>query len=259
MIVCIDIGNTCIKSGFFEKDELILRLNTPSSEGFDVENYWRGVRETLPHGGSVEGVVICSVVPSLTPLLAKLSVERFRVEPVLFDWRTPIGLMNTCTPPDCVGSDRLANAFAVWKTYGTDAIVVDIGTAVTLDVVSGEGKFLGGVIVPGIEMAADALHEKTALLPRVVPQPVQSVLGKDTVSAIRSGLAHGYAALISGLVEKLKNELALSGGLRIVLTGGHGETFQALLRNLRIAFEPDLTLKGLHLIYQAISGSPRSD
>lgn len=259
MIVCIDIGNSSVKSGFFEGNELILRFNTPSRERLDLEDYWRGVKQILPPGRAIEGVVMCSVVPSLTPVLAKLSVERFGAEPILFDWRTPIGLVNTCNPPDGVGSDRLANAFAVWKTCETDAIVVDIGTALTMDVVSGEGKFLGGVIVPGIEMAADALHEKTALLPRVVPQPGQSVLGKDTVSAICSGLTHGYAALISGLVEKLKNELTLSRGIRIVLTGGHGETFQTLLADLKATFEPDLTLKGLVLIYQAISGSPRTD
>lgn len=259
MIVCIDIGNTSVKSGFFEGNELILRVSTPSRGGLDLEDYWRDVKRILPPGRAIEGVVICSVVPPLTPVLTKLSVERFGAEPILFDWRTPIGLVNTCTPPDGVGSDRLANAFAVWKTCETDAVVVDIGTALTMDVVSGEGRFLGGAIVPGIEMAADALHEKTALLPRVVPRPGPSVLGKDTVSAICSGLTHGYAALIRGLVENLREELALSTGIRIVLTGGHGETFQTLLADLGATFEPDLTLKGLHLIYGALSGSPRRD
>lgn len=257
MIVCIDIGNTSVKSGVFEEGKPILRLNTPSNESFDVEDYWRAVEEILPPARGVIGVIISSVVPSVTPVLAKLSLERFRAEPILFDWRTPIGLVNACSPPESVGSDRLANAFAVWKTWGTDAIVVDIGTALTMDVVSGEGWFLGGIIVPGIEMAADALHEKTALLPRVNPQSVQSVLGKDTVSAIRSGLTHGYAALITGLIEKLKSELALSGGLRVVLSGGHGETFQTLLADLGATFEPDLTLKGLYLIYRALSDRTR--
>ena len=259
MIVAIDIGNTSIKLGFFEEKEPIFRLDAPSDEHFGVEDYWRLVEETLPPGTGIEGVVICSVVPSLTPILAKLSVEKFGAEPILFDWRTPIGLVNACSPPDGVGSDRLANAFAAWKTYEMDTIIVDIGTAITLDVVSREGKFLGGIIVPGIEMAADALHEKTALLPRVVPQPVKSVLGKDTVSAIRSGLTHGYASLISGLVEKLKNELGLSRGIRIVLTGGHGETFQTLLADLGVSLEPDLTLRGLNLICWELSDRPQTE
>jgi type III pantothenate kinase len=259
MIVAVDIGNTSVKFGFFEEKEPIFRLDAPSDEGFSVDEYWRLIEETLPPGTGIEGVVICSVVPLLTPVLAKLSVEKFGVEPILLDWRTPMGLVNTCSPPEGVGSDRLANAFAAWKTYEMDTIIVDIGTAMTVDMVSREGKFLGGIIVPGIEMALDALHEKTALLPRVVFQPVKSILGKDTVSAIRSGLTHGYSALLSGVVERLREELGLSRGIRIVLTGGHGDVFQTLLADLGVILDPDLTLKGLNLIYWELSSRPRTD
>jgi type III pantothenate kinase len=257
MIVGIDIGNTSVKLGFFEEKEPIFRLDAPSDESFGVEDYWRLVEETLPPGTGIEGVVICSVVPSLTPVLTKLSTEKLGAQPIVLEWRTPMSLVNTCSPPDSVGSDRLANAFAAWKSYEMDAIVVDIGTAITVDVVTREGKFLGGMIVPGIEMAADALHEKTALLPRVVTQSVQSVLGKDTVSAIRSGLTHGYAALISGVVEKVKKELGFSRGIRIILTGGYGEMFQSLLGDMEVTLEPDLTLKGLNLIYWELSENDR--
>ena len=254
VIVAIDIGNTAVKFGFFEEKEPVFRLDMPSDKEFGVEEYWRPVQESLSPTTTVEGAVICSVVPALTPVLSRLCVEKLGSKPIIFDWSSPIALVNKYNPPKDVGSDRRANAFAAWKMYGAPALVVDIGTAVTVDVVSAHGEYLGGVIAPGIEMAADALHQKTALLPRVTCQAVGAVLGTDTVSAIRSGLTHGYAAMISGLIAKLKAELGFSQGTKIVLTGGHVSIFQDLLADLSVVVDPDLTLKGLNLIYLEISG-----
>ena len=249
MIAAIDIGNTTTKFAFFEGKEPIFRLDTPSDSSFSAEDYWRVVQENLPPTTSIEGVIICSVVPSLTPVLSKLSIEKFGAEPIIFDWSVPIGLVNRYRPPKDVGADRLANAFAAWKTYSADVIIVDIGTAVTLDVVSQDGEYLGGVIAPGVDMAAEALRQKTALLPGVKLEPVDSVLGSNTVSAIRSGLTHGYVAMITGLIAKLKEELGLAHGDRIILTGGHNDIFGNLLSDPAVIVDPDLTLKGLNLIY----------
>jgi type III pantothenate kinase len=259
MIATVDIGNTTIKFGFFEEKEPIFRLDVPSDTSFKVEDYWKLVEENLAPTMSIEGVVICSVVPSLTPVLSKLSVEKFGTEPIIFDWRSPVGLANRYRPQKDVGADRLANAFAAWKTYGADAIIVDFGTAVTLDVVTEDGEYLGGVIAPGVDMAAQALNQRTALLPAVEIERVESVLGKDTVSAIRSGLTHGYGAMIRGLVAKLKQEQGLAHGTRIILTGGHSEVFQSILADLGVLVDPDLTLKGLNLIYWELAAKPDSD
>jgi type III pantothenate kinase len=259
MIAAIDIGNTTTKFAFFEEKEPIFRLDAPSDTNFDVDDYWRLVQENLAPTMSIEGVIICSVVPSLTPVLSKVSVEKFGTEPIIFDWSAPIGLVNRYHPPKDVGADRLANAFAAWKTYGADVIIVDIGTAVTLDVVSQDGEYLGGVIAPGVDMGAEALNQKTALLPGVEVEPVESVLGSDTVSAIRSGLTHGYAAMITGLIAKLKQEQGLTQGTRILLTGGHSEIFQNLLSDLAVVVDPDLTLKGLNLIYWELATKADTD
>ncbi len=253
MIAAIDIGNTTTKFGFFEEKEPIFRLDTPTDSDFGVEDYWRPVQESLAPSTTIEGVIICSVVPSLTPVLSRLSTEKLGKKPIIFDWSSPIGLVNRYRPPKDVGADRLANAFAAWKTYGADAIIVDIGTAVTVDAVSQDGEYLGGIIAPGTEMAAEALAQKTALLPHVTVEPVESVLGGDTASAIRSGLTHGYAAMITGLVRKLKEELGFSPSMRVILTGGHVEMFQNLLTDMPVTIDPDLTLKGLNLIYWEIS------
>lgn len=259
MIATIDIGNSSTKFGFFEEKEPIFRLDAPSDTRFSLEDYWKRVEENLAPTMHIEGAIICSVVPSLTPILSKLSVEKFATEPIIFDWSSPIGLVNRYRPPKDVGADRLANAFVAWKTYGADTIIVDFGTALTLDVVTEDGEYLGGVIAPGVDMAAAALHEKAALLPAVEIEPVESVLGKDTVSAIRSGLTRGYAAMITGLVAKLKEEQGLAQGTRIILTGGHSDIFQNLLPHLAVVVDPDLTLKGLNLIYWELTAKADSD
>ncbi len=258
MIVAIDIGNSSTKFGFFEGKEPLFRLDAPSDTGFGLEGYWKRVKENPAPTTHIEGAIICSVVPALTPVLSKLSVEKFGTEPILFDWRSPIGLVNRYRAPKDVGADRLANAFAAWKSYGADTIIVDFGTAVTLDVVTGDGEYLGGVIAPGVDMAAAALHEKAALLPPVELKPVEFVLGKDTLSAMRSGLTHGYAAMVRGLITKLKEEQRLARGTRIILTGGHSEIYRSLLSDLAVVVDPDLTLKGLYLIYLELSPKAHS-
>ncbi len=249
MIVAIDIGNTTTKLGFFEEKEPVFRLDISSDADFDVEDYWRPVEESLAPATVIEGVIICSVVPSSTPALTRLSIEKLGKKPMIFESTSRIGLVNRCVPPGDVGADRLANAFAAWKIYGVPAIVVDIGTATTVDVVSGDAEYLGGVIAPGVQMAAEALSLKTALLPHVTLEPVEAVLGNNTLSAIRSGLTHGYAGMIVGLVKKLKDELRLSPSTTIVLTGGHVAIFRDLLSELPVTVDPDLILKGLNLIY----------
>ena len=261
MIVAIDIGNTTTKIGFFEGKEPVFRLDIPSDSDFGVEDYWRPVQEALAPTSVIEGAAICSVVPSLTPVLSKLCTEKFGKEPVILDSTTPIGLVIKYHPPKDVGADRLANALAAWKIYGAPAMIVDIGTAITVDAVSESGEYLGGVIAPGVEMAAEALYRKAALLPHVTLEPVKSVLGTDTRSAIRSGLTHGYAAMIVGLVKKLKAELQFPDRSTIVLTGGHVALFRDLLSELPLTLDPDLTLKGLNLTYYEVSqknsaGSP---
>ena len=253
MIVTIDIGNTTTKFGFFEGKEPLFRLDTPSQSDSDVEDYWRPIRESLAPAAVIEGVILCSVVPSLTPVLSRLSLEKFGKEPIVFDSTSPTGLVNRCVPPEDVGADRLANAFAAWKIYGVPVILVDIGTAITVDMISEEAEYLGGVIAPGVEMAAEALSRKAALLPQVTLKPVEAVLGTDTLSAIRSGLTHGYAAMIVGLVNKLKEELAFPERAPVVLTGGHVALFRDLLSELPVTVDPNLTLKGLNLIYWELS------
>lgn len=249
MIVAIDIGNTTTKFGFFEGKEPVFRLDVTSDKDFDVRDFWRPVQEALAPTTVIEGAILCSVVPSLTPVLARLCEEKLGKEPIVLTPTSPLGLLNRYRPPTDVGADRLANAVAAWKICGAPAIIVDIGTAITVDVISEDADYVGGAIAPGVEMGAEVLHRKTALLPHVTLEPVEAVLGTDTVSAIRSGLTHGYAAMIIGLVKKLKQELRFPQRTTTILTGGHLSLFRDLLAELPVIVDPDLTLKGLNLIY----------
>ncbi|NQT84433.1 type III pantothenate kinase [bacterium] len=259
MIVAIDIGNTTTKFGFFEGKEPVFRLDISPDTDFDMEDYWRPVQESLPPTAVIEGVIICSVVPSLTPILSKLSTQKLGNKPIILDPTAPVGIVNRYCPPGDVGADRLANAFAASKTYGAPVIVVDLGTAITVDAISEDAEYLGGVIAPGVEMAAEALSRRAALLPHVTLEPTEAVLGTDTLSAIRSGLTHGFAAMIVGLVEKVKKELAFPQRTTIVLTGGHVSIFRNLLSELPVTVDPDLTLKGLNLIYWEMSPNTNAE
>ena len=259
MIVAIDIGNTTTKFGFFEGKEPVFRIDIPQETDFDVEDYWRPVQESLAPTTVIEGVIICSVVPSHTPVLSRLSAEKLGKKPIILDSATPIGLVIRYHPPGDVGADRLANAFAAWKIYGVPAMIVDIGTAITIDVISQDAEYLGGVIAPGVEMAAEALSRNTALLPHATLERVEAVMGSDTLSAIRSGLTHGYAAMITGLVKTLKDELGFPQRTTTVLTGGHVTLFRDLLSDLTVTVDPELTLKGLNLIYLDMSSKADAD
>lgn len=149
--------------------------------------------------------------------------------------------------PAEAGGDRIANTAAVQKLYGGPAIVLDIGTATTFDVVSDKGEYLGGAIAPGLGISADALVRRTAQLPKVELVPPGSVIGRNTVAAMQSGLVYGYVGLIRELVNRLKEELG--GKPKVIATGGMAEVVSEWVKEIDIV-NPRLTLEGLRIIYQ---------
>ena len=190
-------------------------------------------------------VVLCSVVPRMSPVIIRalhlLGVRQIMV--VGKDVRVP--LINRYRLPKQVGQDRLVGAYAAWKRYRTACIVADFGTAITLDVVSKAGEYLGGVIAPGLGISLEALATRTALLPKVELKEPPELLGRDTANSIRSGLIYGCAALCDGLVTQLKAKYAPRA--TVVATGGaspliakHATTIQHL--------RPHLILEGLSLL-----------
>ena len=241
MLLAIDVGNTTITAGLFRGARLVARGRIPTRGS--PRSLLRAVK-ARPR--ELDGVIISSVVPRATVSL-KRSLNRLGLKPLILGENIRAPVTNRYRVPSQVGQDRLVNAVAAYFLYRGPAIVVDFGTAVTLDVVSARREYLGGLIVPGIGISLEALISKTALLPRIDLAPPSEFLGRDTRQSMRSGLFHGYGALCDGIVARLKSRHAPKA--RVIATGGHCRMMAPYCRSVGIV-APDLTLQGLRLIYE---------
>ena len=251
MLLVVDAGNSNTVVGLYDGDTLAAhwRLTT---------NHYRTTDElriqftTLMHEDGynpkrVEGCCISSVVPQLNHALLQVSREAFKTEPVMVEpgIRTGIKLHNE--NPKELGADRLVNAVGAVEEYPGDKIIIDFGTATTLDFVTAEAEYKGGIILPGIQLAANALFEHCAKLPRVDVTTPERVVGRNTVSAISSGLSYGYADLVDGLVRRIREETETEP--QVIATGGLATVIASLASSIHVV-DRFLTLKGLRAIYQ---------
>ncbi len=194
---------------------------------------------------SLGDVVVGSVVPSLNGIIREAFASyQLKVNFMGEDFPPPIPILYK--NPEEVGMDRLANAIACKELYGTPGVVVDFGTAITFDVISPEGEYLGGIIAPGVELSLQGLFSATARLPRVDIDIPKELIGRSTREAIRSGVVFGTVGLVEGLLERLREEL---GQAVVVFTGGMGEFFAGQIRSSCIV-DPYLTLEGLRLAWE---------
>jgi type III pantothenate kinase len=191
--------------------------------------------------------VIASVVPQLTERWAQVCQNYLGCTPLVIDANTNTGVRILIDNPQSVGADRIVDAAAVHQLYGGPACVVDFGTATTFDAVSAEGNYLGGAIAPGIGIAADALAQRTAKLPRVDIAAPPSPIGRNTIHAMQSGLLYGYIGLVEGMVARFRNELGPE--MKVIATGGLAELIGQHTDIIEI-IAPWLTLDGLRLIYE---------
>ena len=260
MLLAVDIGNTNVTTGLFRNGALAAtrRATTHARASADeLEHLLDGLLGLDDASfADVSAIATCSVVPTQTAALEVISERRER--PLLIASAGTVPVAIRTDRPGEVGADRLVNALAVARIHGTPAIVVDFGTATTLDCVGADGAFVGGAIAPGLELGLDALATRTAKLPRVELRAPDRVIARDTVGAIQAGSILGYQALAQGLIERARGELAELSGLsrsdvRVVLTGGLSAAPWA--RDLiHDAIDPDLTLKGLAILYSEVGG-----
>lgn len=236
-MLAVDIGNTSIHLGLFQGRRLRRRLSLPTSLARQPRRLQRALGRV-----SAEAIV-CSVVPWATPRLVQAlrAAGCPRVRVVGRDVKPP--LKNRYRYPKQVGHDRLVGAFAAWKQFGGDCIVCDFGTAITIDIVTGKGEYLGGVITPGLEISLDALAARTALLPKVELKEPPELLGRDTANSIRSGLLYGCVALTDGLVARLKRRYTPNA--TVVATGGASGLIAKHARTID-HLRPHLVLEGLY-------------
>jgi type III pantothenate kinase len=251
MLLAIDVGNTETVLGVFRDEELAWRwrmATVPDRTADELALLFGGFlqQQELSFDRNVTGVVLSSVVPSATQALREMVRRYFRFPPVVVEPGVKTGVPVLTDNPKEVGADRIVNALAAFSKFGGPCVVVDFGTATTFDCVSERGEYIGGVIAPGLQVAARALFEHTARLPLVELVAPNAAIGKNTVESVQSGLIFGYASLIDGMVERIAKEL---GHPTVVATGGLAP---AVIDECRAVdhHEPWLTLEGLRLVFE---------
>ncbi len=250
MLLAIDIGNTNTVLGVFDKDKLkyFFRISTRNSLTVDdcgllINQLLLGKRK------KIKGVIICSVVPCLTSVYQGMSQKYLRIEPVVVNTQLPLGIKVLYDDPSQVGADRLANAVAAYRIYGGPAIVVDLGTATTFDVISKKGEYLGGAIAPGLEVSISNLVQKAAQLSKIELKKPKDIIGKSTEESLRSGIFYGTLGQIDAIVKRIKKKI--TGKVKVIATGGLASLVAPESETIE-KIDPGLTLKGLNIIYKRV-------
>lgn len=254
MLLVLDIGNTNIAVGLFDQDELTGHWRLSSLERTEDEAGLL-LLELLKENGvskeEIDGAILSSVVPRLEEVWRDAIGGYLDVEPFVVTPKMDLGIVIDMPNPGEVGADRLVNSVAAVAKYGCPLITVDLGTAVTLDVVSASGAYVGGAIAPGLAVSMATLFSKTAKLPQVALTAPERVIGRDTRSAIQSGIVYGYVGLVDSLVERMFAELGTA--TPVIATGGHADILAKQSKTISFV-EPWLTLDGLLILYKRCKG-----
>jgi len=259
MLLTIDIGNTNLTIGLYEGETLAWHWRLATDHARMPDEYGLQLLGLLTHAGhrpadpssgsgqALTGIAIASVVPNLTGRVTQACNEYLKTDPLVIDAGVKTGIRIRYEDPKAVGADRVCDAAAVMNLYGGPACVVDFGTATTFNAVTAEGDYLGGAITAGINLAAEALFQRAAKLPRIDLQRPPSVIGRNTVHAMQSGLLFGYVSMVEGMVARFRAELGPT--MKVVATGGLAEV---VARETEVIdhIAPWLTLDGLRIIWE---------
>jgi type III pantothenate kinase len=264
MLLALDIGNTNVTLGLFRAGSLVARRRAATNARASADEFEALLDALLRLDDAaladVSAIAAASVVPAITTALEAVAARRER--PLLIATAGTVPIPIRVDRPHEVGADRLVNALAAQRLHGTPAVVVDLGTATTFDAIAADGAYVGGAIAPGLELGLEALADRTAKLPRVELRAPDRAIGRDTVSAMQSGIVFGYQALATGLVARIRTELAEASGIspaeiRTILTGGlSAAPWAANLGGIDV-IDPDLTLKGLAILHAEVAGGQR--
>jgi len=251
MLLAVDIGNTNVTLGVFEGEQLRATWRMATDINQMGDEFAATLLTLLAHHGmktsDIREAAMCSVVPPLVGTFEDLLRRYFKTQAVVVRPGVKTGVRIVYPNPREVGADRIVNCAAAHYLYHGPVIVVDMGTATSFDIVSKDGEFIGGVIAPGIAIAAQALYTRTAALPRVELVAPEKAIGMTTVSAMQSGIVFGYIGLVEGLLKRVQNELPEKA--TVVATGGYAGLIADGTKMID-EVNPDITLVGLRLIYQ---------
>lgn len=256
MLLALDAGNSNVTVGAFDGDRLVHRWRLRTIHEQTADEWGVLMRNLFSLAGlalgDIDGIIIASVVPPLNSNLAVMAEHYFNTQAVFVTHQTDTGLAIRYDNPAEIGADRIVNSVAAWDRFKAPCVVVDLGTAITFDTVSGNAEYLGGIICPGIGISINALFSRTARLPLIDFEEPQSLIGRNTVAAMQSGLYYGFTALIDGLLDRLI--LQLGPETNVIGTGGQAHMIAKASRHVRTVDE-DITLGGLRLIWKRIGRS----
>ena len=251
MILTLDIGNTNMKTALFDGAEMKQYWRLSTNRNRTSDEYGMTMMNLLDHHGidrkQVQGIMMSSVVPQINFTIEHMCRNYFGMEPMKIEPGVKTGINIRYENPRELGSDRIANAVAAYELYGGPCITIDFGTATSFGAISARGEFLGGAICPGLKLAADALTENTAKLPRFELVKPESVIGRNTVANMQAGIVYGYIGQINYLVERMKREMNVPN-IKVIATGGLAVLVAGESHVIDV-MDGLLTLKGLCLIY----------
>ncbi len=251
MLLTIDVGNTNLTLGLYDGDKLDPHWRLATDHDRMPDEYGLQFLGLLEHArrsvNDLSGICLASVVPQLTQRIVQACNEYLKQDPLIVDTGVKTGIRIRYEDPRAVGADRVADAVATLKLYGGPACIVDFGTATTFNALTRDGDYLGGAITAGINLAADALFTHTAKLQRIDLQRPPSVIGRNTVHAMQSGLLFGYVSMAEGMVARFRAELG--NDMKVVATGGLAAIVAQETKVIDI-LAPWLTLDGLRIIWE---------
>lgn len=251
MLLTIDIGNTNIKYGVFDGENLIASFRVTSRLTRTADEYGAVLLNLLASSGvktsDVDGIIISSVIPPLNYTICHMCEYFFGIQPLMVGPGIKTGMNIKAENPKEVGADRIVNNVSAFSRYGGPLIVIDFGTATTFNVIDKQGAFIGGVIAPGIKTSLEGLVHSTAQLPMIELASPKKVIGKNTESNMQAGIIFGFAGLVDNIVDKIKRELG-EDGVKVIATGGLGEIIAKETKSIDVV-DRKLTLFGLKLIY----------